>query len=456
MADIYQIFKRIVNKHQLIRDGDLIIAGVSGGVDSVVLFDLLDRFQKEKTTDFELIAAHLNHMTREGASDRDQVLVEELCNERSIRLETKKIDVRAISSKSEKSFEMVAREVRYQFFSNISPRGIIATGHTKDDHIETILLRILQGTGLKGLEGISYKIDNVIHPLRFASKQQLYEYAQESQLDFNQDRTNFENSCQRNIIRNQLLPIVKKEINPNYEAAISRLSSIANEIDDFIESKAAKHLNQITYNKSSWFYSLDIDQLSAFHPALIKQIILTVSNKLFPHSIINYKTFKQIIKQLSRETEGQILELNSELATNFDRGRLFIYNKRVQNWDKTVIKINNSYETGSFIFATHLVSKCWNKQDSENVEYIDYDKIKGKMVLRHWREGDKFRPLNFKHSKKLSDLFINRKIPNFKKHHLPILVNNQKIVWVCGLRLSDHFKIDEKTEKIVKLEYKEK
>jgi tRNA(Ile)-lysidine synthase len=456
MADIYQRFKKVVNKHELISDGDLIIAGISGGVDSVVLLDLLDHFQKEKKIDFELIAAHLNHMTRRGASDRDQALVEKLCKERSIRLETKKIDVEKKSSKSGKSFEMVARKIRYQFFNSISPGGIIATGHTRDDHIETILLRIFQGTGLKGLEGISYRIDNVIHPLIFATKQQLYEYAEEHQLEFNQDRTNFENSCQRNVIRNQILPLVKKEINPNHKAAISRLSTIAREIDDFMERGAAKKLNQISRDKSSWFYSLDIGQLSAFHPALSKQIILVASNRLIPHSIIAYKTFEQLTKQLSRETEGQLLELNSDLAANFDRGRLFIYNKRVQNWNKKVVAINSSFETDSFIFTNHLVDKGWNKQDFENVEYIDYDKLEGELVLRHWRKGDKFRPLNFKHSKKLSDLFIDRKIPNFKKHHLPILVNNQRIVWVCGLRLSDHFKIDEKTENFLKLEYKEK
>ncbi|HMA61556.1 MAG TPA: tRNA lysidine(34) synthetase TilS, partial [bacterium] len=128
----------------------------------------------------------------------------------------------------------------------------------------------------------------------------------------------------------------------------------------------------------------------------------------------------------------------------------------LQRWDEKKIVIGENYQTASFIFKSKPSGNSWNKAMNDNVEFIDRDKIDGKIVLRHWQSGDKFRPVNFGHTKKLSDLFINEKIGKFRKHYLPILIDDNNIIWVCGLRLSDRYKIDKNTSNIVKMEYYER
>ncbi|MCF7886657.1 MAG: tRNA lysidine(34) synthetase TilS [Candidatus Marinimicrobia bacterium] len=456
MKKLYSRFKNIIDKHQLISDRDRIIAAISGGVDSIALLHLLFKLMHEAEISFELQAAHLNHSTRDGASDKDQALVEGTCQKYAIPLETKKVDVHKKAQQSNLSFEMMARKVRYDFFQKIAGNGTIATGHTLDDHIETILLRVIKGTGLNGLGGIEYKTDNIIHPLRFATKDELYSYAAEEQLNFNEDSTNFENKCDRNVIRNIIIPTINQKINPNFIDAVDRLSQISSEVNNFINQRAIKKISNLTNDRASWYYALDHKKFESLHIALLKHIILEISNRLIPHSTIDFSSFEQIVEQLSHKNRGQIIKLNSDLYANFDRDHLIIYNSKAQNWNETAIEINQTFKTQTFKFSTQLVGKEGNKSPSPNVEYIDYDKIKGDLKLRHWKYGDKFKPLNFNHRKKVSDYFIDNKIPKFKKHFIPILESDNRIVWICGQRLSDEFKLENHSKNILKLIYSEK
>jgi len=422
----------------------------------MVMLDLLRKYKKRNPNSIKLVAAHVNHMTREGKSDLDQKLVEKYCQKNSIPIEIRKIDVPGMAQESNQSFEMVARKVRYDFFGELAGEGRIATAHTLDDHIETILQRIMKGTGLKGLSGIQYKAGNVIHPLLFATKQDLYYYANENNIDFNEDHTNYENHCERNVLRNTIIPEIQKEINPGYRDAIHRLSKIALESDDFITKRAQEQLLKVITKSSSWYQTLAIEKLKSLHPALIKKIIYLTCHRLRPYVALEYASFEQIMEQLSRKNEGQIINLGSGLAANFDRKSLVIYDKKLQRWDEKKIVIGENYQTASFIFKSKPSGNSWNKAMNDNVEFIDRDKIDGKIVLRHWQSGDKFRPVNFGHTKKLSDLFINEKIGKFRKHYLPILIDDNNIIWVCGLRLSDRYKIDKNTSNIVKMEYYER
>lgn len=456
MSKLYTKFVNIIKKHRLLPRNDRLIAGVSGGVDSMVMLDLLKKYQKAKANSFELIAAHINHMTRAGQSNQDQKLVEKYCQKHSIPIKVRKVDVPKMAQESRQSFEMVARNIRYDFFGELAGDGRISTAHTLDDHIETILHRILKGTGLKGLSGIQYKAGNVIHPLRFATKQDLYDYAGENDIDFNEDHTNYENHCERNVLRNTIIPEIQKEINSGYRDAIHRLSQIAQESDDFLTQSAQEKLLKIITKSSSWYHILAIEKLKSLHPALIKKIIYLACHQLRPYVALEFASFAQILEQLSRKNEGQIINLGSGLSANFDRDRLVIFDKKLQNWDNKKIEIGEDYQTDSFTFKIEPAENSWNKGTDHNVEFIDRDKIDGNLAIRHWQSGDKFQPVNFGHTKKLSDLFIDEKIGKFRKHQIPILVDDNNIIWVCGIRLSDRYKIDKNTSNILKLEYYER
>ena len=458
MQGLYSRFKKFVEQKQLIPNSASLVVGVSGGVDSVTLLELLLRYKREKRTIGKFRVAHFNHSTRHGKSDLDENLVKTICENKNLPLESQKANIPKIAQSSHKSFEMVAREERYKFFNSITGKNeLIATGHTLDDQVETILLRFIRGTGLNGISGITPKYKNRIKPLLFAQKQTLYNWADREGLRYREDHTNYENHCLRNVVRNKLIPTIRKDINPGYRKSIHHLSQIAQETNNYLEKKANNLAPELIIDHSSWFYALNFEKLKSLHTVEIKYILLEICRRIKEHTTVGYDQFNQFMDQLHRKNEGQILKLDSDIWTNFDRNQVIIYNKDQQNWKSAKIIPGEKLDSETFEIITEKLDKSKvDFQKDSNIEYLDLAKIEGNLIIRHWKEGDVFNPLGLQHHKKLSDYFIDNKIPKYKKHHIPILVNKGKILWICGERLSEKFKITSTTKDILKLKYIQK
>lgn len=459
MEKLLRQFINYLKTNHLLDDVQTVVVGLSGGVDSMVLINLLiackDKFG------IEIAAAHVNHQLRGEESDSDEKLVVTFCKQNGIPFYHKKVNVNQYARTHHLSKEMAGRELRYAFFREISgkyEKSVIATGHTADDQTETILLRFLKGASLKGLEGIAPQRENIIHPFLFARKSQLFAYANSHHIAFCEDRTNFEEYCLRNTVRNILIPKIEKSINPSLNESICEISQTIAEINDVLRQQAKQALEESVISRKRQEILLEISRLKKYLIGVEKEIIRQCVYQLKPNCPTpGFKTMNQLISMISTGETGNYLHLTDNIYANIDRGRLLLFRKDTVEWNEIAIQPNSVVNTTTFRFECQIVdSGNFNPlYHHQGTEFIDLDTIHGNLRLRRWINGDKIVPFGSKSSKKLSDIFTNKKIPTIRKHEIPILTDDEKIIWICGMTLSDECKISSKTQHILKLSYKE-
>ena len=239
MPDLLEKFTKFIEQHQLIKKDDYVLAAVSGGIDSVVLLQLLVRLSDLLHLKFQIV--HLNHGLRGKQADRDQQFVEQLATEYNIPIITRKVSVPKFIAKKNLSEEQGARVLRYRFFEQTLKKtgaDCIALGHQADDQVETVIDHFLRGSGVKGLTGIPVRRDKFIRPLLFATRQEIETYAKLHSLHYVIDSTNTITKYRRNRIRHDLIPYLKQHFNPAIENIVLRSASIMNEVEMYLNDQA--------------------------------------------------------------------------------------------------------------------------------------------------------------------------------------------------------------------------
>lgn len=232
-----------IREKRLIKGGETVIVGFSGGADSVCL--LLALKKMESLLKIKLKAVHVNHCLRGDEALRDEEFCKRLCIDKEIDFEAVKADVRGYAEENRLSLEEAGRILRYGILFDRCPEsGLIATAHHADDMAETVLLNILRGSGLRGLAGIVYKRDNIIRPLLDMDKDDILEYAESNGIDYVTDSTNFENEYTRNKLRNEILPMLKSDVNRRSSIHLKELAQTAFEADEFIRGLAGKAVDE--------------------------------------------------------------------------------------------------------------------------------------------------------------------------------------------------------------------
>jgi len=425
----------------------------------MVMLALLLRYFR--TGNLGLSAVHMNHNLRGTEADRDQDLVKEYCRLNDLPLSVHQLDVKSYAAEHSVSIEMAGRALRYRHFQEDAERfddSVVATAHTLDDHIETILLNMYKGTGLRGLKGIPVSRENIVRPIRNLTKDELYAYAEAEHIPFREDHTNFENLVQRNIIRNEVLPLLKKSINPRIVESIETVSLNAAEVSDYIETVVVKVYPTVVIKESDKGILIDLFQLQS-HPVTIQKEILRMCfariGKEF--QTLTYEQLTALIANIHQNRTGANFRILKDVELAVDRGRVMIGRCRERIWEDFTVEPGRFYRTDYFTFHTEVLEKSGYCRDrtNKNVEYIDLETVVGTLNLRKWRRGDRIRPLGSRFSKKLSDVYIDQKIPRYRKNLIPILEYNGEIIWLCGIQLSEYFKIKENTKNILKLVYEE-
>ena len=234
-----------IKKYKLINEGDKLLIGVSGGPDSICLLHVLNLLKQK--LDFQIYVAHVNHMLREEA-DSETEYVRDFCKTLGIKCFTKKINIVDYSKEHKIGTEEAGRNIRYEFFDEVAKKvsaNKIVTAHNNNDRVETVLLNILRGSGISGLKGIEAIRDNkYIRPLIETTRKDIEEYCEKNNLDPKIDQTNLESIYKRNKIRNDLIPYIQKEYNPNFLKTINRLSEVATEENEYLEKIAEKQFKE--------------------------------------------------------------------------------------------------------------------------------------------------------------------------------------------------------------------
>ena len=240
---------KTIQKYNLIKEGDKIVIGVSGGPDSMCLLSILNQLKDELK--FELIVAHVNHMIRQEA-DEETRYVQEYCNKINVECYIKKVNVLEKSSTERIGTEEAGRKARYEFFEEVLRNtgfNKVATAHNANDNAETLLMNIFRGTGISGLKGIEpIRGDKFIRPLIECERFEIETYCEQEQLNPKIDKSNFENIYTRNKIRNVLIPQIKKEFNPNIIDSLNKLSSLAKQEDEFIQNYIDELIEELIIN----------------------------------------------------------------------------------------------------------------------------------------------------------------------------------------------------------------
>ena len=273
--------KNTINKYNLIKSGDKIVIGVSGGPDSICLLHILNELKKE--LNIEIFVAHVNHMIRKVA-DIETEYVQEFCKKIDVKCFTKKIDVLSIAKETKKGTEEVGRNERYAFFNEVleqTKSNKIATAHNSNDKAETVVLNIIRGSGISGLKGIEANRDNkYIRPLIEINRDEIEKYCEENNLNPKYDETNQENIYSRNKVRNELIPYIKKEFNQNIIQTINRLSELATEENEYIENIVRKTYEEINIENQNEEIILNLKKFNNLELVIKRRVILYTINEI--------------------------------------------------------------------------------------------------------------------------------------------------------------------------------
>lgn len=323
--------KEIIKKYNLINTGDKIVLGVSGGPDSIAMLDILRQLKSEM--EFEIYVVHINHSIRGEDADEDEEYVKNYCRKYEIECFTKKIDVSTIARTEKIGTEEAGRKVRYEYFEEIlkeTGSNKIAIAHNKNDNVETIIMHLLRGSGISGLKGIEPIRENkFIKPLIECDRQEIEKYCEENNLQPRIDKTNFENECTRNKIRNIVIPYIKKEFNPNIIETMTRLSDVISSENDFIENIAKENYNKILVIEGKDKIELKLKEFNLLDEVLKNRIILIATKKLFGSTQgIEKVNIVDIIKLCNNNIGNKFLMPNKNL-------KVLIQNKKIN-----FIKIN--------------------------------------------------------------------------------------------------------------------
>ena len=276
--------------------------------------------KEQKSFNFEIIVCHLNHLIREESTD-DEQYVENYCKKYAIKFYAKRVDVESMAQKSKKGTEETGRQVRYDFFEEILNQenaNKIAIAHNKNDKAETIIMNIMRGSGISGLRGIEPIRDNkYIRPIIECERAEIEKYADENQLNPRIDKTNFENDCTRNKIRNIVLPYIKKEFNSNIIETMSRLSEVATETDEFIQKQVIENYNEIKIEENSKEIVLDLKKFNT------KDILIyTISKVLGNAQNVEKINIEDIIKMCEKNIGNKYLKPNKNIKVLVNKGKI--------------------------------------------------------------------------------------------------------------------------------------
>ncbi len=277
-------FELTNRRHALLKKGDALVVGVSGGPDSTALLKLLCKLQRKYA--LRLNVAHLDHALQTN-SQKVQALARKTAEKNGVPFHTKKVNVRQRALKKKLSLEDAGRQERYRFFEAVAKKtgsNKIATAHTLDDQAETMLMRLMRGSGMRGLTGIPYKRKHgqfeIVRPILDCSKKDLILFLKKERLSFVQDRMNRDPLFLRNRVRHQLLPVLEKHFNPQIKQALASLQSICRDTQNYLQSRAVSVFHRCRISEGPRKIVFDASRLRALHPALRFEILAASITKL--------------------------------------------------------------------------------------------------------------------------------------------------------------------------------
>jgi tRNA(Ile)-lysidine synthase len=490
-----------ITRHGLIRAGERVLVAVSGGSDSVCLLDILAQLQERLS--ISLCVGHVNHRLRKEAG-ADARYVENLARKLDLEVEIAQVDVKRIAKERKLSIEDAGRQARYEALEAMALRlgaACIATGHTADDQVETILLNFLRGGGPEGLAGMPMSRPlgehglRLIRPIIELTKAETESYCATRGLETRLDATNLQPIARRNRLRHEILPLLKKE-QPALAQVLLRQAEIFRAEDAFLRNLAEKAYAETTASvagvnscPTGKVILLPTEKLNALPIVLARRVVREALRSLRTgRQPLGLEQVERVLALARENATGKRLDLGEGLTAEMEYGVLRLCNSDIvqrsalrlrsgqafsvqrENQKQQIaaidLPIRGKVEVNGLLIEADLVSLAQivnlHADEAGKVAYVDAKKLAGgALVVRGVRPGDRFRPLGSTGSMKLSDFFINVKATRTQRAQALLVCHRKEsacdtggeecIVWVVGWRLDDRYKVTDKSKKIVRL-----
>lgn len=457
---MYRLVEKFIEENHMIQQGDTVLAGVSGGGDSMAMLNILRRFREKKN--FTLQAVHIHHQIREGEADRDCVFVEEMCRKWGIPCRIYTYPVPVLSKKWKVGLEEAGRMVRRDAFAQEKKRlGIsdkntkIALAHNKNDLAETMLHNLARGTGIRGLSAMRPADGEIIRPVLCLEKKEIVHYLNEENIPSILDSSNLSDEYTRNRIRHHILPLMEQEINQKAVAHMAAASGFLGEADEYFRKEGHKLLERSKRTEDSIFF----ENLFSEQEKLLQKYAAMEAMEILSGRCKDFTAFHvQMLLSLFSMDTGKQISLPYGLSALRTYGGIILKKTSKEKGSEKEIKELPIPGELSCVYG-HFAAKIflYEKQKIEEKKYtkwLDYDKIKNKLYVRTRQPGD-YLIINREGSKKkLARVMIDDKIPGEERDLIPLVADGEEILWIAGGRLNERYKITAATRRVLELKYK--
>ena len=432
MREVLEKVKNFIRQHHLLQEGERVVVGLSGGPDSVCLARLLD------TLGYQVVAAHCNFHLRGDESMRDEQFVVSLCEERGWKLHQTHLDTTAYARQQGISIEMAARDYRYDWFRKLKEEVkavAIAVGHHQDDNVETLLLNAVRGTGIRGLCGMQPQNGDVVRPLLCLTRKEILMYLEDIHQLYVTDHTNLEDEYARNKVRLDVLPQLEG-INPGAMKNLTSTQENLTEVMKVYQQAMQESVAACVEERENGEIHIHIEKLQSL-PSPISVL----------HEVLSPFGFNKA-------------QLKDLLAALNESGKVFMAKGRRVLVDRQHIIVEAELYPMPNIHMKIIPVEELTIIKDPHYAYLDADKLKmanGNSQLSTFnfqlstpKEGDTFAPFGMGGKRKLlSDFLTNLKLNLFEKENQPLLMDGDEIVWVVGKRISELYRVDDDTKKVV-------
>ncbi len=451
---------KYIELHKLIEPGQRLLVAFSGGPDSVALLHLLCTVREEWK--LEIAAVHLNHMIRKNDSISDEEFCRRLCDRMQVEFISKTVDVPSLARDWKVSVEQAARKCRYQLFSELAREfkyDRVALGHHADDQAETVLFRLIRGSGRTGLVGMLPKRDIYVRPMLCVNKSEIQEYLEAHDLEYCVDESNRDIRYRRNFIRQKLIPLIEENLNPSVRDLLVETADTLSAEEAYLSSRAMIAVKNTVKLRPSGKFELDLIKLYKMDLWLRRRVVRHCLTQLLGGELFPDKQTVERLVNLDLENRTQFSLPGNIQAFHADNKLYLASSKKVAF--NISLKVSGRTEVPELGLAiTCKMRPCEYgqlvRQRNSRSILMDRLKIESPLFVRSIKSGDSFVPLGMSGSKKIGDYLIDRKVPRILRDEIAVVCDRQGIVWLVGFVIAERVKIDENTKEALSIEYSKK